>query len=138
MINQQVLWNFISQINLFNDLYKYENSEKLCQIILTICSFKEEFEFKCAVYFLWAHSLFCMQRYKECAVVCGKIDYIRCKYLKAVCLEKLNNPQECIEECNLLLNSYFSQSGSRMLGKGLALIRIQQRLNCVLQDLLFT
>lgn len=119
MISQQTVWNFISQINLFNDLYRFENSEKLCQIILTACSFEDEPEFKQAIHFLWAHSLFSLQRYKECIVVCDKIDYLRCKYLKAVCLERLDRLLECVEECNLLLGSYFVPNNPRAVGKGL-------------------
>ena len=119
MISQQIVWNFISQINLFNDLYRFENSEKLCQIILTICPFEDEPEFKHAIHFLWAHSLASLQRYNECIVVCDKVEYLRCKYLKAVCLEQLGRFTECIEECNSLLNVYFFQNNTRIIGKGL-------------------
>jgi tetratricopeptide (TPR) repeat protein len=104
--------SFISQIHYFNDTYNWTNSEKLCQILLTIGSLVEPqedqslLELRRAVNFLWAHALFCLGRYKECLVVCQTCpDYLRCKFLRLLCLEKIESFNECILEAQVLLQN---------------------------------
>ena len=110
--NSDSILSFISQIHYFNDTYNWNNSERLCQVLLTIGSFAEPeqdqslAEYKQVLHFLWGHALFCLGRYRECLVVCQACpEYLRCKFLRLLCLEKVEAFNECILEGQMLLQS---------------------------------
>ena len=65
----------------------------------------------------WGNYLFSLQRYKECIVVCEKSNYLRCKYIKAICYKKLSQYKESIDECLYIINEHFSANKAVSLPK---------------------
>lgn len=103
--------SFVSNILNFIDALLYENSAKLCEVVLCVLSPKEDNDLFNAVCFLWATSLFHTGRFKQVITVCSKApNNIRCKYLQVMAMEKIAQYNECIEE-SLKLEQQMSNAG---------------------------